>query len=169
MPPPPSFQKNKNKSFGMGNTRIYAGVTALYFLFLMFCLSGRNPDHPAETAKSSNRGKCYGYENNGGACLGDCDCGGCGRDGCMPGNCDGPTRPEDTDKCDGNWNHGFSCPCGGAQRSGRCSDFDGYPKGCRDSCQCGYCSPLGCTEGGADGPFSGKCDNPSSWQFFGPC
>ncbi len=54
--------------------------------------------------------QCYGYGSNGGACLADCDCGGCATDQCMPGNECGPTRPEDFGKCAGSWNRGTSCP-----------------------------------------------------------
>ena len=181
------------------------------------------PPPPAGTTGSQGGDQCYGYGADGGACLGDCDCGGCGGDGCMPGDCVGPTRPEDAGKCSGNWNHGSSCPCGGTTGvppppsttgvpapsttgfppppsttgvpapsttgvppppsttgvppppsttgAGQtaCSTFNGNPSGCRGSCWCGYCSPLGCTEGDASGPDSGTCNNPSSWQFFGPC
>ncbi len=134
--------------------------------------------------------QCYGYGASASLCLGDCECGGCGGDGCMPGDGCGPTRPEDQGKCSGSWNRGASCPaCGGGggsttgsgqpattgvpgestTGSGQvaCSTFDGNPPGCRASCWCGYCSPLGCTEGDPAGPDSGSCNG--NWQFFGPC
>ncbi len=166
--------KKNRKPTDMGNTCIYVGITALCFLFLV-CIwsSERSADLPAETTESRNGNWRYGrqcYENiDPYTCFADCECGGCGIDGCMPGNCDGPTRTEDANKCEGKWGYGSSCPCGGVQKSERCSRFNGDPSGCRRSCWCGYCSPLGCTEGDDSGPDSGACNNPSSWQFFGPC
>lgn len=159
-----------------------------------------NPPPPTSTSPSpppttsSSGDQCYGYGADGGACLADCDCGGCGGDGCMPGDCDGPTRPEDAGKCSGSWNYGGSCPCGPtsspspsttappppppqttsspappttSQGQTPCSTFNANPPGCRGSCWCGYCSPLGCTEGDSSGPDSGSCNG--QWQFFGPC
>lgn len=161
--------------------------------------------------------QCYGYAGASG-CLADCECGGCGADGCMPGNACGPTRPADAGKCSGSWNYDSSCPqsCGGsttgvattgvattgvattgvgttgAVTTGMvttgagttgvattgagtttgaglppCSTWNGNTPGCRAACHCGHCSPIGCTEGDAGGPFSGTCSG--SWKFFGPC
>ena len=177
---------------------------------------------PITTGSSSSGQQCYDY-TSGSSCFADCECGGCSGEGCLPGNCNGPTRPEDSGKCSGNWQ--YQCACGttttgiattgiattgiattgiattgiattgvattgiattgiattgiattgiattGVATTGTgqvaCSTYNGNPPGCRAACYCGYCSPLGCTEGDISGPNAGSCNG--QWQFFGPC